>query len=144
MMLEGLDGLIIVGRLNDRYLKSVCSQVNNIVYVNHSPDEDLYDSVVIDFVKATNKALRHLLKAGHKQIGYIGGVEKEHLKDQTQVIEDLRLTTYEQIMKEEGLFNAENIFIGEYSMTDGYELMKKALQLKNDQEHSLSQVTRWR
>lgn len=123
-----LDGLIIVGRINEESLKTVSDHSKNMVYINHSPDEDLFDSVIIDFSKATELALRHLLKAGYKQIGYIGGVEREHLIKRTVIIEDQRLTTYERVMKEEGLFHSAYIFIGEYTVTQGYELMKKALE----------------
>lgn len=71
-MMEGLDGLIVVGRVKETTLKTI-SQVDNVVYINHSPNEDLYDSVVINFERATEKALNHLISIGYTRIGYIGG-----------------------------------------------------------------------
>jgi LacI family transcriptional regulator len=73
----------------------------------------------------------HLLERGYKKIGYIGGVDIEYLKNETVVIEDKRLTTYESLMKEKGIYNQKYTFIGEYSMSQGYELMKNAIQQKD-------------
>ncbi|MDQ0199454.1 LacI family DNA-binding transcriptional regulator [Neobacillus ginsengisoli] len=130
-LVRDLEGLIVIGRISEKALKTVSGHVENVVYINHSPNDDLYDSVVIDFVKSTEKVVGHLLEKGYKRIGYIGGIEREHLNNQKMVIEDERLTTFERIMEKEGLFNPNYTFIGEYTMTQGYELMKKALQ-END------------
>jgi LacI family transcriptional regulator len=130
-LIRELDGLIIVGRISEKSLKAVSDNIENVVYINHSPDDSLYDSVVIDFVKSTETVLGHLLDRGYKRIGYIGGVEREHLNNQKRIIEDERLTTFERILKKEGLFNPNYTFIGEYTMTQGYELMVKALQQKD-------------
>lgn len=129
-MIDGLDGLIVVGRVKEIALKAIC-KVENVVYINHSPNEDLYDAVVIDFEKATEKAIKHLLATGYKRIGYIGGREKEHSKNQKFNSEDKRLTTFERLMKEQKMFDPETVFIGEYSMAQGYELMKKAIDMRN-------------
>ncbi|MBY0148436.1 LacI family DNA-binding transcriptional regulator [Neobacillus niacini] len=126
-MIEGLDGLLVVGRVKESTLKAI-SKVENVVYINHSPNEDLYDSVVINFERATEKALKHLLNAGYKRIGYIGGREMEHMKNQKFNFEDKRLTTFERFMKEQNLFDQAAVYIGEYTMAQGYELMNKAIQ----------------
>ncbi|WP_312093944.1 LacI family DNA-binding transcriptional regulator [Niallia sp.] len=127
-MIEGLDGLIVVGRVKETALKAI-SQVENVVYINHSPNEDLYDSVGINFERATEKALKHLLTSGYKRIGYIGGKEMEHLKNQKLISEDKRLTTFERFMKKQNLFDEDAVFIGEYTMAQGYKLMQKAIQV---------------
>lgn len=123
-----LNGIIIVGRVNQEVLNMVSEHINHVVYINHSPDEEQFDSVVIDFKRATEKAMNHLMNLGHKKIGYIGGVEREHSSNSKVLIEDLRLTTFEKIMNEKGLFQANHVFVGEYTMSQGYELMKKAIE----------------
>jgi LacI family transcriptional regulator len=130
-LIRGLDGLIVIGRISKNTVKTVSDHTKNTVYINHSPDEDLYDSIVIDFVKSTESAINHLLGLGYKRIGYIGGIEREHLHNQKVIIEDERLTTFERIMKKEGLFNPSYTFIGEYKMSEGYKLMKQALEEKD-------------
>jgi LacI family transcriptional regulator len=124
---EGLDGLIVIGAMEETAFKA-SKDMDSVVYINHSPNEDLHDSVVIDFVKATEKILKHFRNNGYKRIGYIGGREKIHLKNEAIVNEDKRLTTFERVMKEEGLYREDDVYIGEYTMAFGYELMKKAIQ----------------
>src|SRR5699024_8321813 len=76
--LNNFDGLIVVDRLSKESLAFISDQMSNVVYINHSPNEAKYDSVVIDFKQATQQALQHLLDLGHQRIGYIGGREIEH------------------------------------------------------------------
>jgi LacI family transcriptional regulator len=127
-LIRNLEGLIVIGRINEVALKMISNHIENVIYINHSPEEALYDSVVIDFVKSTEMAVGHLLEMGNKKIGYIGGVEREHLKNKKVAIEDERLTTFERVMRQKGLYDPNYIFIGEYSMAQGYELMMRALQ----------------
>jgi LacI family transcriptional regulator len=126
-IIDDIDGLIVIGGMdiNVMHLVSKCS--DNIVFVNCSPNEDKFDSVVIDFEKATTSALKHLLEQGFKKIGYIGG--KERFTD--KVIEDKRHTTFVKILKSEKLYNEDHVFIGEYTMTHGYELMKTIIKKGN-------------
>jgi LacI family transcriptional regulator len=129
-LIRDLGGLIIVGKISENALKMVSKQIENVVYIHHSPNEDLYDSVVIDFVKSTKTALNHLLDLGYKRIGYLGGNDIEYSNTEIVNIEDKRLTTYEEVLNGLGLYNSDFIFVGEYTMSEGYELMKKALQQK--------------
>ena len=48
---------------------------NNIIFVDSSPQDDKYDSVVVDFRKSVNESLDYLMSLGHEKIGYIGGKE---------------------------------------------------------------------
>lgn len=128
-----LDGLIVIGRIGLENLSHIYSSLKHVVFINHTTGDNCYDSVNIDFEKATRQALDHLLAIGHKSIGYIGGKEKEHFyteNNQTtkKVIEDKRLTTFQQFVKEKKLACQEYIYIGEYNMFQGYELMKTAIE----------------
>ncbi|XJZ26716.1 LacI family DNA-binding transcriptional regulator [Bacillota bacterium Lsc_1132] len=127
-LINHLDGLIIIGRISEKAVKTVSNHIENVVYINHSPDDTLYDSVVIDFVKSSELAVGHLLSRGYKKVGYIGGEERLHLDGGKITIEDKRLTTFEELMKREGLYNPNSIYIGEFTMLQGYELMKEALK----------------
>ena len=64
--LEGLDGLIVVGVIGQEEVENQVKQVQHLVFVDVSPDEQLYDSVVIDSEKATEKVIQYLLDLGHK------------------------------------------------------------------------------
>ncbi|NRD77788.1 LacI family DNA-binding transcriptional regulator [Bacillus sp. BRMEA1] len=121
-----IQGLIAIGKFSEKQVKELEALTENIVYVDYSPDEERYDSVVVDFGKAVEKVLAFLWENGHKQIGYIGG--KEMFKDETAVIEDPRERTFKRLMKEKGLFHEAFMYSGSYSVDDGYLLMKKAIR----------------
>jgi LacI family transcriptional regulator len=127
--IDDLDGLIVVGVMNPSVLNRVFDCTDNVVFVNYSPDEDKYDSVISDFEKATTSVLMHLFNQGYKRIGYIGGQEREQITK--VIIEDKRYTTYVDLMSSKGLYQEEQVFIGEFSMNQGYELMKNAIKNGN-------------
>jgi LacI family transcriptional regulator len=127
-VLQNLDGLIVVGNISPDELNKICTNVKNVVYINFSPNEERYDSVIIDYEKATNKVLDHLIQLGYSRIGYIGGQDIEIFRTDKKIIEDKRHTTFIKRMKKENLYNSDFIFLGEYSMQHGYDLMKEALR----------------
>jgi len=126
-----LDGLIVIGSANPEFINKISIGTQHIIYINHSPNEAIYDSIIIDFKKATDLALDHLLGLGYKRIGYIGGNYVEHSTDHRLVKKDNRQTNFENRMKKENLYNSNDIHIGEFTMKDGYELMKIALKQGN-------------
>ncbi len=130
-VLKELDGLIVVSELNVSELNSIRDHVLNIVFVNYTLNEHCFDSIIADFKKATSDAINHLIKLGYKKIGFIGGEERESIKGKKQPKKGVRQQTFEDLLKEMGLYRDKYVFLGKYSMKQGYELMKKAL-LSND------------
>ncbi|WP_066069110.1 LacI family DNA-binding transcriptional regulator [Neobacillus soli] len=123
-------GLIAIGKFSNKQVGELVSITKNIVFVDTSPDEERFDSIVIDFEKATMKVLNHFLEKGHKQIGYIGG--REVFKDKTSVIDDQREWTFRRYLDEKGLLNETYMYQGTFSVDDGHSLMKKAIHEHGD------------
>ena len=128
LSLKHYDGLIVVGRLSKASLEYISDHMEHVVYINHSPNEAKYDSVVIDFKHATQQALYHLLDLGYRRIGYIGGREKEHHFGEQIDIEDIRKVTYDNTMKEIGHDHLMDSYISEYWMSEGYRMMREAIE----------------
>ncbi|MCM3162635.1 MULTISPECIES: LacI family DNA-binding transcriptional regulator [Bacillaceae] len=124
-----LDGLIVVGGTSMEVLESI-RRIKNVVFINHCPDEENFDCVVIDFEKATENALTHLLNQGYKKIGYLGGTERDYLSDH-KVVVNKRFSTYKRVLESKGTFCEEYVVIGEYTMTQGYDLMKEFIRKGN-------------
>ncbi|MEC1592684.1 LacI family DNA-binding transcriptional regulator [Bacillus spizizenii] len=126
-----LDGVIVIGRVHDEAVKHISGRLEHAIFINHSPDPQAYDSIGIDFESASRQAIDHLFGLGYKRLGYIGGQKKEHtLKDGQSIrrtIEDKRLTAF----LESAAPQPEHVLIGEYSMREGYRLMKKAIAKGN-------------
>ncbi len=122
---DDVHGLIAVGKFSPGQAKKLKELSENIVFVDCSPDDDSYDSIVIDFEKATMKIIDYFLEKGHKRIGYIGG--RETFKDESGEITDLREKTFIRYMKEKGLLDPSVMYYGRFKVNDGYELMKQAI-----------------
>ncbi|MEH7352377.1 LacI family DNA-binding transcriptional regulator [Neobacillus drentensis] len=125
-----IQGLIAIGKFSSKQVKELLSITKNIVFVDSSPDEERFDSIVIDFEKATEKVLQHFIKKSHEEIGYIGG--REGFKDKTSIIEDQRELAFKSYLEEKGLLNEAFMYSGTFSVDDGHSLMKKAIQEHGD------------
>lgn len=128
--LNGLDSLIVIGKIDFDFLNPFFVQIQNIVFVDYSPNDEVFDSVIVDFEKATYKALDHLLENGHASIGFIGGTVFLHQfgsKAGSRQM-DKRLKGFRKYMESKGLFNEDHVYIGDnFTTQTGYELMKKAI-----------------
>ncbi|MGW9103746.1 LacI family DNA-binding transcriptional regulator [Priestia megaterium] len=128
---EDIEGIIAVGKFSELQIKKLESITSKIVFVDSSPNEELFSSVVVNFERVTTKVMNYLIDKGHKEIGYIGGREK--FKDQHVEFRDPREIAFQNFIKEKALPNTP-MYIGEFSVEDGYNLMKKAI---NEHKESL-------
>ncbi|UUZ84829.1 substrate-binding domain-containing protein [Paenibacillus sp. P26] len=127
---QQMDGLIVVGSVDQDDIKKVYQGSKAIVLVNHLLDNPEYDSVKINFHKAMEDVLRHLFRLGHRKVGMIGGYDHLHKLGPAKegcTIPDLRQIHFERIMKEQGLYNPDYVRIGHWNTAGGYELMKELL-----------------
>lgn len=131
LMKENIQGMIAIGKFSEREIGLFEAITKNIVFVDSSPKEEVFDSVVVDFEKVTRKVIDYLIEKEHQKIGYIGG--RETFKDQTSEIEDPRERAFIKYMKKQELLYEKNIYIGQFSVNDGYSLMKQAIEEQQDQ-----------
>ncbi len=122
--LEGLDGIIALGKFGEEEIDIIHEGTDNIVFVDYSPKRQEHDSVVSDFRTSTLEVLEFLLEAGHSRIGYIGGVE---YLDGKEKIKDEREQTFFEFMSMRNLYNPTYLHTGRFTAEDGYSLMKEAL-----------------
>lgn len=122
---EEIHGIIAIGKYNKRQAEELRQQTDNIVFVDSSPDDDQYDSVLSDFYKATENVLQRFIEKGHTNIGYIGG--REIYEDQTEEIEDPRRICFENYLTPRGLYDETKVYMGKFSVEDGYALTKQAI-----------------
>lgn len=120
-----IEGIIAVGKFSNQQVQELTTINPIVVFVDCSPDEDKYDAVIIDFEKATKTIIDYFLLTDHQQIGFIGG--RELLKGETEPLEDLREKTFYTYMNEKGLYDERYVYVGSFSVEDGYNLMKQAI-----------------
>ena len=124
--LDGIDGIIAIGKYSNDEISKLRKISSNIIFVDYSPDDNLYDSVVIDFEKSVKEILNYFVDSGHKEIGYIGGQEfvgedKIRLKDPREMI-------FKRYLKQKGLYNPKLVKTDSFSVKSGYKLTKKLLK----------------
>lgn len=124
--LKDLDGVIAIGKFSGEEVDEFAKYSKNIVFVDFSPNERKYDSIIIDFRKAVLEVLEYLLSLGHIKIGYIGG--REYIGKDNKVIEDEREITYYEFMKKNNIYNSDYVYVGRFTSEDGYSLMKGAIE----------------
>jgi LacI family transcriptional regulator len=123
--LEGVDGLICIGRFNKQEENTLKKVSNHIVFVDCSFNPQVYDSVMIDYQKSVQIVLDYLLSKNHNEIGFIGGVESE---EKEKILGEHRERYTRQYLLERNLLNPRHFHIDQFSIKSGYELMKKALE----------------
>jgi len=130
MKQEEFQGIIAVGKFSNNQIDELSKLAEHIVFVDSNPDEDVYDAVVVDFEKATRTVLKHFIENGHTNIGYLGG--REEFKDHSAKIEEIREKAFRTYLAEANLLDESNIYIGSFTVEDGYQLMKQAIVEKGD------------
>lgn len=122
---ENIQDIIAVGKFSEKQINKFANENSNIVFVDYSPNENVFDSVVTNFELATKNVIDHFTEKGHKNIGYIGGTEA--FKDKSDYVDDVRGKTFKSYLKKLNLWNEKNVYVGNFSVDDGYNLMKKAI-----------------
>lgn len=115
------DGAIAVGKFDEKEIELFNAFYDHIVFVDSSPDEQKYDSVVIDFENAYSQAITYLEKLNFKDIGYIGGREYTHSLNKP--IGERRELYFRNYFN-----NQDKIHIGEFTIESGYRLMKEIIE----------------
>lgn len=128
--IKEVDGIIAIGKFGNKEIEKIRTVSENIVFVDSSPKSEVYDSVVCDLKYATINILNYLEGLGHKNIGFIGGIE--YINEGRDIFVDRRERTYKEEMSSREIDYKANLYRGKFTPQSGYELMKKALENKNN------------
>lgn len=123
---KDVDGIIAIGKFGREEVEFMGKISQAITFIDCSPDEKKYDSVVTDYKNGVTEALLYLRSLGHQEIGYIGGTE--YINNGITEVRDYREETYKDFMSQHKGLQKECFFKGKFTLQDGYELMKKALE----------------
>lgn len=127
-VLRELMGIIAIGRFHNKTIERLNANNENIVFVDYSPDDNKFDSVVSDIAKATKDIIDYLIKCGHEKIAFIGANNDESTAD---INIDLREEKYEEYMKSKGIYREEYLrYVEKYTYKCGYDEALHVLNLK--------------
>ena len=68
----GIDGVVAIGRFPPPEVEGLAALSPDLVFLNSSPDESRFDSVVLNYDLGIRLAVDHLLELGHRRVGFIG------------------------------------------------------------------------
>lgn len=122
------DGMIAIGRFPMVEVKQLQRITDNIVFLDSSPDDASYDSILPNSALGAKQALEYLYKLGHRKIAYVGG---EVVNDLRVKGTDEREDYYRFFMKSNDIFDKDLIYIGEkLSFSEGSRLTQQLLASK--------------
>lgn len=98
---EKLDGIVAIGVFSTAQIESLSAISSNVVFLDSSPFESRFDSVVLGYELGISLALEHLLTLKHQKIGFVGPVYK--LDDRRQRAPEVRRQIFVRHMEEQGL-----------------------------------------
>lgn len=100
---DNLNGVVAIGMFTPAQVDQLSTLSSNVVFVDTSPMESLFDSVVPGYELGIALAVEHLLELKHRRIGFIGP-EFTH-NSRRQMVPEVRRQTYVQIMKTQNIFD---------------------------------------
>ncbi len=119
-----IDGLICIGKFSAAQINQFRRVTSSLVFVDSSPDVDIYDSVVIDFSKAVKGLLYELVMEGYDKIGYLGGIE---YVSKSIKLGERRELVFRDFLFERNKLDTRFIHVGSFSTESGYQMMNEAL-----------------
>lgn len=123
--LVDIDGIIAIGKFSEDEIKRMELYTTNIIFVDSSPDELKYDSVVVDFKTITKDIVTMIHNDNYKSIGYIGGIE--YTKN-NQIVKDHRYLSFVEKTKHLDIYNENLVMQDSFTSESGYNLAFKIME----------------
>ncbi|MBP2058386.1 LacI family transcriptional regulator [Lactobacillus colini] len=122
-----LQGFIAVDeeRMDHAQLLKLSHVLPSGVFIDSNPMPGVFDSVKPNLVLTVRDAVKRMLEAGYKSIGFIGANKPDY--DQTSP-EDVRATVFKEEMSLHPEVAASVLVDGVFSVENGYKLGKQMLQ----------------
>ena len=130
-ILKDINGLIAIGKFSPAQIQQLEQYSNHLVFVDSDTLSAGHSCVTVDFENAVRQVLEHFINAGFDQIGMIAGQEKT--SDQTSIISDPRLASFQQYLSDKGIFQPDFVKVGNFSSESGYQMMTELINEHKDQ-----------
>lgn len=124
-----LQGIIAIGKFTEEEVSNLSGRTSKIVFIDSAPNDELYDSVKVNYKLGVKQGLDYFMELGHKEIGFIG--ERYTLGDNKVASLDNRLKSFCEYMKSKEMFNSEYIINSEMTADGGYKAIIDYINNKN-------------
>jgi len=126
-LLQGASGVIAIGHHDEEEIAWLKRHSRHLVFADHLPASDEFDSVQNDLVLATRKLLTALGEMGYRRIGFIGWVESRGLG----AFGETRGRTYIEWANEAGAFDPQLCLTERNTEESGYRLARAIASQSN-------------
>lgn len=128
-----LDGIIAIGRFTPMEIASFHEYTENIVFLDSSPDELKYYSIIPNYHLAIRKTLQCFSRKGRKKIAYLGSVYTfGNTKNLTM---DPRFYYYKNSLINQGLYDEKLVIDCEMNSKSSYKKMTEFLSGHQEEEY---------
>lgn len=124
---DKVDGIIAIGIYSESEVEEIRRISEEVVFVDSSPNDKSFDSVVIDFSVAVEEVLDYLTELGHSKVGFVGGMGTK-LKGGD---EDSRERAFKAYYEKRGTLNLDLVKRGQFTVEDGYVLTNEMIREGN-------------
>lgn len=121
-----LDGIVAIGRFTQTEIDDFHCYTENVVFLDSSPDEEKYCSIVPNYRLAVEQILDCFWQNGYERVAYIGSVYTFGAKKELSM--DPRFYYYKNALLEKGVFQDDLVFDCEMNARSGYAAMKAYLE----------------
>lgn len=121
-----LDGIIAIGQFTSEEIQDFNKYSSNIVFMDSTPDEMKYFSIVPNYHMAIRLTMKHFEELGYDRIAYAGAVKTYDGQKQLQM--DPRFYYYKNTMEGIGSFDENNVINCEMNYKSSHSAMSEYIK----------------
>lgn len=124
-----LDGIVAIGRFTQGEIDDFHCYTDNVVFLDSSPDEEKYCSIVPNYQLAVRQVLGCFWGHGFQQVAYLGSVYTFGPKKELSM--DPRFYYYKNSLLERGYYEKDLVLDCEMNSKSSYAVVKEYLEQGN-------------
>lgn len=124
-----LDGIVAIGRFTQGEIDDFHCYTDNVVFLDSSPDEEKYCSIVPNYHLAVRQVLHCFWDHGYERVAYLGSVYTFGPKKELSM--DPRFYYYKNSLLERGYYEKDLVLDCEMNSRSSYAVMKEYLEQGN-------------
>ncbi len=123
--LKTMDAAVAVGNFSYEDSEWMKSQCPNLVFVDSSPKEELFDSVVLDLERVIHNIMDEVMARGYRKIAFFGGTEI--YPNYNTPLGEVRQKAFIEHALAHDLDIEGQMYVASFSAADGYIMAQKLL-----------------
>ncbi len=125
-----IDGILAIGIFSDHQVASLASICKQVVFLDSSPDETRFDSVVTNLSLGVRQAVDYLISRGHSRIAFMGpNLKLDHRKNPAP---EVRRQVFIRYLQEKGLFDEALLLTPESNVFGAFEQIAQRLKIMDN------------